>query len=256
MTMAVSKAVEEGATAVICASTGNTSASAAAYAARAGLTAACVIPEGKIAAGKLAQALAHGAQRAAASTAASTTPWWWCASWSSATRSPWSTPSTRTASTGQKTAAFEVVRRARRRARRALHPGGQRGQHQRLLAGLPGTARRGARESCRACSASRPPAPRRSSTARPSPGRDRGHGDPHRQPRPLATGAGGDARVGRRRGAVTDAQILAACRMLAAEEGIFCEPASAASVAGLIQRAEAGDLRRARPWSASSPATA
>src|SRR6476659_9748968 len=62
MTMAVSKAVEEGATAVICASTGNTSASAAAYAARAGLTAAVVIPEGKIAAGKLAQALAHGAR--------------------------------------------------------------------------------------------------------------------------------------------------------------------------------------------------
>ena len=62
MTLAVSKAVEEGAEAVICASTGNTSASAAAYAARAGLTAAVVIPEGKIAAGKLAQALAHGAQ--------------------------------------------------------------------------------------------------------------------------------------------------------------------------------------------------
>ncbi len=62
MTMAVSKAVEEGAEAVICASTGNTSASAAAYAARAGLRAAVVVPEGKIAAGKLAQALAHGAR--------------------------------------------------------------------------------------------------------------------------------------------------------------------------------------------------
>ena len=56
MTMAVSKAVQEGATAVICASTGNTSASAAAYAARAGLTAAVVIPEGKIAAGDLSEA--------------------------------------------------------------------------------------------------------------------------------------------------------------------------------------------------------
>ena len=62
MCMAISKAVEEGAEAVICASTGNTSASAAAYAARAGLTAAVVIPEGKIAAGKLAQALIYGAQ--------------------------------------------------------------------------------------------------------------------------------------------------------------------------------------------------
>ncbi len=61
MTVAMTKAVEEGATAVICASTGNTSASAAAYAARAGLRAAVVIPGGKIAAGKLAQALVHGA---------------------------------------------------------------------------------------------------------------------------------------------------------------------------------------------------
>src|SRR5918995_5947654 len=62
MTLAMSKAVEEGAKAVICASTGNTSASAAAYAARAGLTCAVLIPQGKIALGKLAQALIHGAR--------------------------------------------------------------------------------------------------------------------------------------------------------------------------------------------------
>ncbi len=62
MTMAVSKAVEEGSRAVICASTGNTSAAAAAYAARAGLEAYVLIPEGKIAAGKLAQAVMHGAR--------------------------------------------------------------------------------------------------------------------------------------------------------------------------------------------------
>ena len=61
MTMAVSKAVEEGAGAVACASTGNTSASAAAYAARAGIKCIVVIPEGAIALGKLAQALIHGA---------------------------------------------------------------------------------------------------------------------------------------------------------------------------------------------------
>ena len=61
MTMAVTKAVEEGSRAVICASTGNTSASAAAYAARAGITAFVLIPEGKIALGKLAQAMIHGA---------------------------------------------------------------------------------------------------------------------------------------------------------------------------------------------------
>jgi threonine synthase len=60
MTLAMSKAMERGARAVICASTGNTSASAAAYAARAGLRAFVLIPEGKIALGKLAQAMFHG----------------------------------------------------------------------------------------------------------------------------------------------------------------------------------------------------
>nr|WP_240037569.1 threonine synthase [Glycomyces paridis] len=62
MTLAVSKAVEAGSKAVICASTGNTSASAAAYAARAGITCAVLVPAGKIALGKLAQALVHGAK--------------------------------------------------------------------------------------------------------------------------------------------------------------------------------------------------
>ncbi len=62
MTMAVTKAVETGAKAIICASTGNTSAAAAAYGARAGLKTIVIIPEGKIALGKLAQALMHGAQ--------------------------------------------------------------------------------------------------------------------------------------------------------------------------------------------------
>ncbi|MFA7096049.1 MAG: threonine synthase [Gammaproteobacteria bacterium] len=61
MTMAVTKAVEDGSRAIICASTGNTSAAAAAYAARAGITAFVLIPDGKIALGKLAQAMMHGA---------------------------------------------------------------------------------------------------------------------------------------------------------------------------------------------------
>jgi threonine synthase len=61
MTVAVSRAVEGGAQAVVCASTGNTSASAAAYAARAGLTCAVLVPEGGVAMGKMAQALIHGA---------------------------------------------------------------------------------------------------------------------------------------------------------------------------------------------------
>jgi threonine synthase len=61
MTMAITKAVEDGAKAVICASTGNTSAAAAAYAGKAGLTCGVVVPAGKIAMGKMAQALIHGA---------------------------------------------------------------------------------------------------------------------------------------------------------------------------------------------------
>jgi threonine synthase len=62
MTVAISKAAEEGAQAVICASTGNTSASAAAYAVRSGMTCAVLVPQGKIALGKMAQALVHGAK--------------------------------------------------------------------------------------------------------------------------------------------------------------------------------------------------
>ncbi len=62
MTMAISKALEDGSSAVVCASTGNTSASAAAYAARAGMICAVLIPEGNVALGKLAQALVHGAR--------------------------------------------------------------------------------------------------------------------------------------------------------------------------------------------------
>ena len=98
MTLAISKAVEDGAKAVVCASTGNTSASAAAYATRAGLTCAVLIPEGHIALGKLAQALIHGARvlqiRGNFDEALRRS----CASWASTRPSPSSTRSTRTAS--------------------------------------------------------------------------------------------------------------------------------------------------------------
>ncbi|HZP90589.1 MAG TPA: threonine synthase, partial [Actinomycetota bacterium] len=62
MTLAISKALEAGSKAVVCASTGNTSASAAAYAAKAGLTCAVLVPKGKVALGKMAQTLIHGAR--------------------------------------------------------------------------------------------------------------------------------------------------------------------------------------------------
>jgi threonine synthase len=62
MTLAISKAVEDGAKAIVCASTGNTSASAAAYAAKAGITCVVLVPKGKVALGKMAQTLVHGAR--------------------------------------------------------------------------------------------------------------------------------------------------------------------------------------------------
>jgi len=86
MTVALSVAVGQGAEAVVCASTGNTSASMAAYAARAGVKPLVLVPQGKISAGKLAQAIVHGGQVImvrATSTTASASP----ASWPSST--PW-----------------------------------------------------------------------------------------------------------------------------------------------------------------------
>ena len=80
MTMAVTKAVEAGSQAIICASTGNTSASAAAYAARAGIKAFVLIPEGKIALGKLAQTLMYNA-KSSRLTATSIKAWTWSKRW-------------------------------------------------------------------------------------------------------------------------------------------------------------------------------
>ena len=85
MTTAITVALASGVKAVICASTGNTSASAAAYATAAGMTCAVLVPAGKIALGKLSQAIAHGATQT--STTASPSP----ASWPRPTRWSWST---------------------------------------------------------------------------------------------------------------------------------------------------------------------
>ena len=167
MTVAVSRAKGRGAEAVICASTGNTAASAAAYAARAGLRGAVIVPEGKIAIGKLAQALMHGArvvalqgnfddaltivrelaQRHPVELVNSVNPF---------------------RIEGQKTGRLRGRRGARRGARRAGDPGRQRRQRDRLLA-------RASRSSARrrSSTASRPREPRRSSTAPRSPSRRR-----------------------------------------------------------------------------------
>ena len=252
MTMAISKAAEEGAEAVVCASTGNTSASAAAYAARAGMSCVVLIPEGHIALGKLAQALVHGARVLQVR--------------------------------GNFDVALEIVRelpapcpgrgrelgqpvphrgaedgrlrdrgRPRRRPGCPLHPGRQRRQHHRLLARvLRVPQRRAVDEAPAECSGSRPPVRRRSSPATRSP-------SPRRSPRrsASATRLPGTGRRRRPRSraaasiAVTDDEILEAYRFLAAEESVFCEAASAASVAGLLKTPVAegldGRVRADRP---------
>ena len=184
MTCAVSDAVRQGAEAVICASTGNTAASLAAYAARGGLRGAVIVPEGKIATGKLAQALMHGARvialrgnfdealeaRARAHPA----------------------PPDRAGEQRQPVPARgpedRRVRGARgaRRARRAVHPGRQRRQRHRVLEGLPGDGRRAA--AVRLPGRGRGAARARRAGRAPGDGRER---DPDRQPGPLGGGDGG-----------------------------------------------------------------
>ena len=140
MTLAISKAVEEGSQAVICASTGNTSASAAAYAARAGLTCAVLVPTGKIALGKMAQALVHGAVLLQVDGNFDD-----CLTLASKLALDYPVTLVNHINphriAGQRSAGFEVCDGARRRPRRALPAGGQRWQHHGLLDGLPGVPR-------------------------------------------------------------------------------------------------------------------
>ena len=229
MTVAVSKALEAGAKAVACASTGNTSASAAAYAARAGLACVVVLPAGNVALGKLAQAIRHGARVVCVEGAFDA-----------------ALEVVRAFTAGRRCGAGELgePRPHRRPADRRLGDrggpgrgpggagpaGGQRRQHHRLLDGLPGgRARRPG------CGASRPPG------AAPIV-----HGAPVAHPETVATAIrignpaswkGAVAARDESGGiieAVTDDQILAAYRLIAEEEGVFAEPASAASVAGVL----------------------
>jgi threonine synthase len=234
MTMAMTKAVEEGAKAVVCASTGNTSASAAAYAARAGLTCAVLIPEGHIALVKLAQALIHGAkvlqvrgnfdqalaivrqlgEKAPVTVVNSTNPF---------------------RLEGQKTASFEIVD--------AL---GDAPDYHCIPVGNAGNITaywKGYREYQDAGRASRLPKMVGFQAAGAAP---LVLGHPVENPETIATAIrignpaswyGATAAASESGGgihAVTDEQILEAYRFLAANESVFCEPASAASVAGLL----------------------
>ena len=243
MTMAVSKAVEEGANAVICASTGNTSASAAAYAARAGLTAAVVIPEGKIAAGKLAQALAHGARVLALD-----------GSFDDAlvvVRQLVEKHNIALVNSlneyridGQRTGAFEVCDDLGDAPDALCIPVGNAGNISAYWLGFQAY-----REAERSKSLPRLYGFQAAGAA------PLVEGAPVARPETVATAIriGNPARGGQAMDAmassgggvasVTDSQILEAYALLASQEGVFCEPASAASVAGLIQRAEAGEFR-------------
>jgi threonine synthase len=236
MTCAVSAAVREGAQAVICASTGNTAASAAAYAARAGLTGAVIVPEGKIATGKLAQALMHGARvvalRGNFDEALELVR-------ALAQRHPIALVNSVNAFRieGQKTAAFEVVDELGELDALCI-PVGNAGNITAYWKGF------------REVEASPRLLGFQAEGAAPLV-----HGKPVAKPETVASAIriGNPARweeamtaVTESRGAieaVSDQEILDAYRLLAAREGIFCEPTSAASVAGLLKHG-AGDARR------------
>ncbi|HTX31971.1 MAG TPA: threonine synthase [Solirubrobacteraceae bacterium] len=236
MTCAVSAAVREGAQAILCASTGNTAASAAAYAARAGLRGAVIVPEGKIASGKLAQALIHGARVVALQSNFDTAL---ALVRELASRHPISLVNSinEFRLEGQKTAAFEVIE-ALEEIDALCIPVGNAGN---ITAYWRGFREVGARPRLLGFQAA---------GAAPLV-----HGTPVEHPETVAsairignparwedameamTGSGGTVR------AVSDEQILDAYRLLAREEGIFCEPASAASVAGLLVHGAGGAQR-------------
>jgi threonine synthase len=237
MTCAVSAAVREGSKAVICASTGNTAASTAAYAARAGLRGAVIVPEGKIATGKLAQALIHGARVIALKgnfdEALKLVR-------ELAKRHPISLVNSvnEFRIEGQKTAAFEIVEALGDELDALCIPVGNAGN---ITAYWRGFKQAGSQPRMLGFQAA---------GAAPLV-----HGVPIEDPETVASAIriGNPARweeamdamtsSGGAVNAVTDEEILAAYSFLARSEGIFCEPASAASVAGLLAHG-AGDARR------------
>ncbi len=240
MTCAVSAAMREGAHAVICASTGNTAASASAYAARAGLRCAVIVPEGKIATGKLAQALMHGARvialRGNFDEALKLVR-------ELASRHPIALVNSvnEFRIEGQKTAAFELAEALAGELDALCIPVGNAGNitaYWRGFKELPELARRPMMFGFQAAGAA-----------------PLVHGAPVANPETVASAIriGNPARweeamdamtsSGGAVNAVTDEQILDAYRFLARNEGVLCEPASAASVAGLLAYGARGAQR-------------
>ncbi len=240
MTMAVSKAVENGAKAVICASTGNTSASAAAYAARAGLICAVVLPAGQIAMGKLSQALIHGARVVPVSDTFDAAL--------EVVRELGDRPGVEVVNSvnparieGQKSAAFEIIDTLGDAPSVHCIPIGN--------AGNITAYWKGYREFADIGRATHTPRMLGWQAAGAAP---IVLGERVMKPDTIATAiqignpaswqSALDARdeSGGHIGAVSDDEILNAYRLLAAEEGVFVEPASAASVAGLLRAANEG----------------
>jgi threonine synthase len=242
MTMAITKAVEEGAQAVICASTGNTSASAAAYAARAGLVCAVLVPQGKIATGKLAQALVHGAKLLQVQGNFDD-----CLALASKLAIDYPVSLVNSVNQyrieGQKTASFEIVDVLGDAPDVHCLPVGNAGNITAYWQGYreysddgPAT-RRPRMFGFQAAGA----APIVSGSVVENPSTIATAiriGNPASWTKALAARDESGGRID----AVTDRAILAAYRLLARTEAVFVEPASAASVAGLLQVAEAGEL--------------
>jgi threonine synthase len=242
MTVAVSKAVEEGSKAIICASTGNTSASAAAYAARAGLTCAVLVPQGKIALGKLAQALVHGAKLLQVTGNFDD-----CLALASKLSQDFPVSLVNSVNPyrlhGQKTAAFEIVEALGDAPDIHCLPVGNAGNISAYWMGY--------QEDEQAGNSSRLPKMFGFQAAGAAP---IVRGEVVNEPSTIATAIrignpaswtkALDARdaSGGLIEAVTDREILTAYRMLAREVGVFVELASAASVAGLLQQAQAGKV--------------
>jgi threonine synthase len=246
MTMAISKACEEGSKAVMCASTGNTSASAAAYAARAGLKCIVLIPGGHIALGKLSQALIHGATVLAVKGN-------FDEALDLVKEITGKYPITLVNSLnpfrieGQKTGSFEICDALEDAPDFHLIPVGN--------AGNITAYWKGYREYRQAGRISRLPKMLGFQAAGACP---IVKGAPVKNPETIATAIriGNPASWKQAESArdesgglidkVTDAQILDAYKRLAANDGVFCEPASAASVAGLVKLAKAGYFRNAQ----------
>ncbi|MEV6694164.1 threonine synthase [Micromonospora sp. NPDC051196] len=240
MTMAVSKAVEAGNKAIICASTGNTSASAAAYAARAGVTCAVLVPQGKIALGKLAQALVHGAKLLQVNGNFDD-----CLALAAKLAQDYPVALVNSVNIdrlhGQKTAAFEIVEALGDAPDIHCLPVGNAGNISAYWMGYT--------EDAAAGNATRTPrmygfqaagaAPIVTGQVVPEPSTI---ATAIRIGNPASWTKALDARdaSGGLIDAVTDREILAAYRLLAREVGVFVELGSAASVAGLLQQAAAG----------------